>query len=126
VAREMIGYLIVRGGVHQEAYAKALPDLSGGVDVTKLLPVPEIDSDKFPDARKYMDKGFHRILYRFSPEDYKQIGEIWNGLSAIDGSDREVEDGIPEGGAVPDLAPVPPLFAPNVNAEDIEEIAKKL
>jgi Mn-containing catalase len=72
VAREMIGYLIVRGGVHQEAYAKALSDLSG-VDVTKLLPVPEIDSDKFPDARKYIDKGFHKILYRFSLDDYKQI-----------------------------------------------------
>ena len=84
VAREMIGYLIVRGGVHQEAYAKALSDLSGGVDVTKLLPVPEIDSDKFPDARKYMDKGFHRILYRFSPEDYKQLGDM-ERLSAIDG-----------------------------------------
>ena len=51
VAREMIGYLIVRGGVHQEAYAKALSDLSG-TDVPGLLPIPEIDSDKFPDARK--------------------------------------------------------------------------
>jgi Mn-containing catalase len=126
VAREMVGYLIVRGGVHQEAYAKALSDLSGGVDVTKLLPVPEIDSDKFPDARKYMDKGFHRILYRFSPDDYKELGQIWNGLSAIDGSEREVEDGIPEGGEVPDLSPAPPLYAPNVDAEAIEEIAKRL
>ena len=125
VAREMVGYLIVRGGVHQEAYAKALSDLSG-VDVTKLLPVPEIDSDKFPDARKYMDKGFHRILYRFSPEDYRQIGEIWNGISAIDGSEREVEDGPPEGGSVPDLEPAAPLYAPTVDAEDIEEIAKRL
>jgi Mn-containing catalase len=35
----MIGYLIVRGGVHQEAYAKALSDLSG-TDITGLLPVP--------------------------------------------------------------------------------------
>jgi manganese catalase len=61
VAREMIGYLIVRGGVHQEAYAKALSDLSGA-DVTKLLPVPEIDSTEFPYARKYVDQGFHRIL----------------------------------------------------------------
>ncbi len=56
VAREMIGYLIVRGGVHQEAYAKALSDLSG-VDVTKLLPVPEIESAKFPHARKYHGQG---------------------------------------------------------------------
>jgi manganese catalase len=125
VAREMVGYLIVRGGVHQEAYAKALSDLSG-VDVTKLLPVPEIDSNKFPDARKYMDRGFHRILYRFSPEDYRQIGEIWNGISAIDATEREVDDGIPEGGEVPDLSSAPPLYAPNVDAGDIEEIAKRL
>jgi len=126
VAREMVGYLIVRGGVHQEAYAKALSDISDGVDVTKLLPVPEIDSDKFPDARKYMDKGFHRILYRFSPDDYRELNKIWNGISAIDGSEREVEDGIPEGGEVPDLSPAAPLYAPNVDAEDIEEIAKRL
>jgi len=64
VAREMIGYLIVRGGVHQEAYAKALSDLSG-VDVTKLLPVPEIDSTKFPHARKYIRAGF--------PQDHVQL-----------------------------------------------------
>jgi Mn-containing catalase len=126
VAREMVGYLIVRGGVHQEAYAKALSDLSDGVDVTKQLPIPEIDNNKFPDARKYMDKGFHRILYRFSPDDYKEIGEIWNGLSAIDGAEREVEDGIPEGGEVPDLSPAPPLYAPNVDLGDIEDIAKRL
>ena len=125
VAREMVGYLIVHGGVHQEAYAKALSNLSG-VDVTKLLPVPEISSLQFPDAKKYMDKGFHRILYRFSPDDYKQIGEIWNGLQAETGEPREVQDGPPEGGEVPDLTPAPPLYAPNVNAEDIEEIAKRL
>jgi Mn-containing catalase len=111
--------------VHQEAYAKALSDLSG-VDVTKLLPVPEIDNDKFPDAKRYMDRGFHRFLYRFSPDDYRQIGEVWNGLSALDGSEREVRDGTPEGGQVPNLTPAPPLYAPNVNAKDIEEIAKRL
>ena len=125
VAREMVGYLIVRGGVHQEAYAKALSDLSG-VDVTKLLPVPEISSTQFPDAKKFMDRGFHRILYRFSPDDYRQIGEIWNGLQAETGEPREVLDGPPEGGEVPDLNPAPPIYAPGVNAEDIAEIAKRL
>ena len=67
---------MVRGRVYQEAYAKALSDLSGVVDVTKLLPVPEIDSAKFPHARELMDRGFHRILPRFSPNDSKQISEI--------------------------------------------------
>ncbi len=125
VAREMIGYLIVRGGVHQEAYAKALSDLSGA-DITKLLPVPEIRSDNFPHAKKFMDKGYHRFLYKFSPEDYNQIGEIWNGLQVDTGEPREVVNDIPEGGAVPDLNPAPALYAPGVNEGDIAEIAKRL
>ncbi len=124
-AREMVGYLIVRGGVHQEAYAKALGDLCG-IDATKLLPIPEIENSKFPHARKFMDKGYHRFMYRFTPDDYKQIGEIWNGPQAETGEEREVVDGIPEGGEVPDLNPIPEMFAPNVSAEEIEEIAKKL
>ena len=47
-----------------------------------------------------------------SPDDYKQIGEICNGLQA-------------ETGEVPNLTPAPALYAPAVNAEDIAEIAKK-
>jgi Mn-containing catalase len=124
VAREMIGYLIVRG-VHQEVYTKALSDLCG-VDITKLLPVPEIQSSDFPHARKFMDRGFHAKLYRFSPDDYKQLGEIWNGAQAETGDPREVVDGIPDGGEIPDLSPAPPLFAPGINVEDIQEIAKWL
>ena len=125
VAREMIGYLICRGGVHQEAYAKALGDLCG-VDATKLLPIPEIESKNFPHAKKFMDKGFHRFIYRFSPDDYKEIAQIWNGPQAETGEPREVLDDIPEGGPVPDLSHEPQVFAPGVNEEDVNEIAKKL
>lgn len=125
VAREMIGYLICRGGVHQEAYAKALGDLCG-VDATKLLPIPEIESKNFPHAKKFMDKGFHRFIYRFSPDDYKEIAQIWNGNQAETGEPREVLDGPPEGGPVPDLSHEPQVFAPGVNEEDVNEIAKKL
>ena len=39
---------------------------------------------------------------------------------------RQVDEGIPEGGEVPDLSPALPLYAPNLDAEDIEEIAKRL
>jgi Mn-containing catalase len=114
----------VAGGVHQEeAYAKTLSDLSG-VDITRLLPVPEISSTQFPDAKKYMDRGFHRILYCFST-DYRQIGEIWNSLQAETGEPREVQDGPPEGGEVPDHNPALPIYAPGVNAENIAEIARR-
>jgi Mn-containing catalase len=115
----------VRGGVHQEeAYAKTLSDLSG-VDITRLLPVPEISSTQFPDAKKFMDRDFHRILYRFSPDDYRQIGEIWNSLQAETGEPREVQVGPPEGGEVSDHNPSPPIYAPGVNAENIAEIARR-
>ncbi len=39
---------------------------------------------------------------------------------------REVQDGPPEGGEVPDLNPSPPIYAPGMNAEDIAEIASRL
>ncbi len=125
VARKMIGYLICRGGVHQEAYAKALSDLSG-TDVTKLLPIPDIKSETYPEARKFMDQGYHRFLYRFSPNDYQEMGKIWNGNQVDTGEPREVVDDIPEGGDVPDLTEVPEMFAPNIDAHDIEELGKRL
>lgn len=111
VAREMVGYLLVRGGVHIVAYAKALEKLTG-VDVGKLLPVPEISNKRFPDAKKYEDRGLHQILFRFSPDDYTQIGQIWNGSHPEDGSPLEVKDAIPEGATPPDLEEEPQLTAP--------------
>jgi len=38
----------------------------------------------------------------------------------------ELTDAALTAGAVTDLEPAPPLYAPSVNAEDIEEIAKRL
>ncbi len=49
VAREMIGYLLVRGGTHIVAFAKAL-EMATGVDVTKMLPIPNLDNRVFDDS----------------------------------------------------------------------------
>lgn len=125
VAREMIGYLLVRGGVHATAYAKALETLTG-VQVTKLLPIPNIENSKFPEARKYEAMGVHRRLYRFSPEDYKEIAKIWRGPSPAGDGELEVVDGPPAGGPIPDLPEIPEEFAPGLAPEEIAEIAKKL
>src|SRR5688500_2067948 len=111
VAREMVGYLLVRGGTHIVAYAKALEALSG-VDVGKLLPIPDISNKRFPEAKKHEAKGLHQILYRMSPDDYKQITEIWTGEHPEDGSPLRVEDGPPEGFDPPDLPAEPQLTAP--------------
>src|SRR5688572_6424203 len=128
-ARAMVGFLLVRGGVHIVAYAKALEKLSG-VEVGKLLPIPDISNKRFPESRKHEDKGLHRILYRFSEADYRRVGEVWNGPHPEDGQPLEVVQGPPEGGAVPDLDAEPQLTAPDgpdgPDASMLEEFASKI
>src|SRR5918993_797580 len=75
VASEMVGYLLVRGGVHIVSYAKAVEALSG-VDLGKLLPIPDISNKRFPEAKKHEAKGLHQVMYRMSPNDYKEISKI--------------------------------------------------
>jgi Mn-containing catalase len=130
-ARALTGFLLVRGGVHIVAYAKALEKLSG-VAVGKLLPIPDISNERFPEAKKHQDRGLHRILYRFSPEDYKRVGEIWNGEHPEDGSELVVEDGPPEGATPPNLDAEPQLTAPDgpdpsdLDQDMLEHYARKI
>jgi Mn-containing catalase len=128
LARELVGYLLVRGGVHIVAYAKALEKLTG-VNVGGLLPIPDISNKKFPESRKHEDAGLHRILYRFSPNDYREVVQIWNGPHPEDGSELTVQDGPPEGAPPPDLPEEPQLtspLGPDMDPDMIAHFAKKL
>jgi Mn-containing catalase len=125
VAREMVGYLLVRGGVHIVAYAKAL-EMATGVDMTKMLPIPNLDNNVFDTARKYESMGVHRKLYTWSDQDYRDIGLIWKGNHPSDGQPLEVVEGAPEGGPVPDLDELPEEFAPGISKEDFDLILKRL
>lgn len=124
-ARELVGYLLVRGGVHAVAYAKALEKITS-VDVTKMLPIPNLDNSKYTEAQKYEERGYHRKLYRFSDEDYLDLDKIWHGPSPSGDGELEVVDGLPEGGPIPDLNDVPEEFAPGFSEEDLMELAQKL
>jgi Mn-containing catalase len=127
-ARECVGFLLVRGGVHIVAYAKALEKLSG-VDVGKLLPIPDISNKRFPEAAKHEERGLHRILYQFHPEDYPRAGEVWNGAHPEDGSELEVVVDIPEGFDVPNLEAEPQLTAPigpDIDPEIFQDVATRL
>ena len=123
--RAMVGFLLVRGGVHIVAYARALEKLTGA-DLTKLFPIPDISNKKFPEARKLEEKGLHRIMFRFSVDDYKQVGQVWNGPHPEDGGELIVEDAIPAGFAPPDLDEEPQLTSPGIDPEMIAEIAARL
>jgi Mn-containing catalase len=124
-ARAMIGYLLVRGGVHVVAYARALEKLTGA-DLGKLFPIPDLSNKKFPEAKKLEDQGLHQIMFRFSPSDYGRIGEIWNGPHPEDGSELRVEDTIPEGFDPPELPEEPQLNAPGIDPEMLQEMAKRV
>src|SRR3712207_923479 len=71
-ARALTGYLLVRGGVHQVAYARALEYISGA-DISKLFPTPRIPTAKIPECQPHIAAGEHKKLYRFSTKDYHEL-----------------------------------------------------
>jgi Mn-containing catalase len=125
-ARELCGYLLVRGGVHVVAYAKALEKVTG-VNVMNMLPIPDLDNSKFDHAKKYEDEGSHLKLYRFSDDDYGLLNRIWTGPTPVGPpGELEVVDGVPEGGEIPDLEHIPEEFAPGFDEEQFRELSKRL
>jgi Mn-containing catalase len=125
-ARTMIGYLLVRGGVHQAAYGLALEKLTG-VNMTKMLPMPNIDNAKFTHTQLWESRGEHAKLYTFSPEDYLNLGGIWSGTADwADGAELQVVQGHPEGGAAPEGTPNQSGFSPDYAPEEIFDIAARL
>jgi Mn-containing catalase len=124
-ARALTGYLLCRGGVHQIAYARAIERLTGA-DLTKLFPTPRIPTDKIPECQPHIKRGEHKRLYRFSPDDYREIVAVFNGPHPETGEELEVADGPPEGALPNDLPPQTAVFAPGYSPAEISEIATKL
>jgi len=125
-ARALTGYLLVRGGVHQVAYARALERLTGA-DLMKLFPTPRIPTDSIPECQPHIKKGLHRTLFRFSPEDFMEVKAVFNGPHPETGEDLVVADEpMPEGAPAFDLPAQEAVFAPGPAPEEIAEIAAKL
>jgi Mn-containing catalase len=125
-ARALTGYLLVRGGVHQVAYARALENLTGA-DLMKLFPSPRIPTDSIPECQPHIKRGEHLKLYRFSPEDFQEVKAVFNGPHPETGEDLIVADEIaPEGAPAYDLPPQEAVFAPDPDPEMIAEVAAKL
>ena len=125
-ARALTGYLLVRGGVHQVAYARALERLTGA-DLMKLFPSPRIPTEKIPECQPHIQRGEHLKLYRFSVTDYKEIAAVFNGPHPETGEElRIAEESQPEGAPPFDLPSQEAVFAPGPYPEEISEIAARL
>jgi Mn-containing catalase len=124
-ARALTGYLLVRGGVHQVAYARAVERLTG-TDLSKLFPTPKIPTEKIPECQPHIQRGEHLKLYRFSPRDYQELAAVFTGPHPETGESLVVEQGPPEGAPPHDLPPQPDVFAPGYAPEEIAEIAQRL
>lgn len=125
VVKRLTGYLLCRGGVHQLAYAVALEKITG-VNVPKMLPIPDIRTDKIPECREFIEKGLHRSLYRFSDDDFKHIGAVFNGTHPEDGQPLEVREGTLEGHPLADLPPAPASGIPSFDMDEMKEITARL
>ena len=125
-ARALTGYLLVRGGVHQVAYARALERLTGS-DLMKLFPSPRIPTEKIPECKPHIDRGEHLKLYRFSEDAFHEASAVFNGPHPETGEELVVADEPhPEGAPAHDLPPQPDVFAPSYAPEEIVEIAQQL
>ena len=127
--RAVCGYLLVRGSVHAHAYALAIQQITGA-NVKAILPTPNIPLDKIPECRPWLEQGSHRKLYRFSPNDYKEMAGVWgHGETALPTDppgELEVVDGHPDGGHIPDLSGSGEAFTPDYAPQELFEVASKL
>src|ERR1700710_2247586 len=125
-ARALTGYLLVRGGVHQVAYARAVENLTGA-DLMKLFPSPRIPTDKIPESQPHIEKGEHTKLYRFSPSDYNELAAVFNGPHPETGEELFLaEEAHPEGAPPFDLPAEPAVFAPGPDPEMLADVSAKL
>ena len=113
-ARALTGFLLVRGGVHQVAYARALENLTGA-DMHKLFPAPRIPTEKIPECWPHIRQGLASQAFRFSPEDYLELAAVFNGTHPETGEQLQVIDDPIEGVPANDLPRSPRCSLPTTH-----------
>lgn len=114
-ARATVAYLIARDEAHQKVFAKALETL--GVNWGKVLPIPAVDTSKYPEVRKLMEQGVHIYQHHWRL-DRSEMGRIYQGASPThDGTTVTTSDKPPQGFTIPESASRPEEFSPGLPPE---------
>ena len=112
--RATVSYLIVRDLAHEKVFAKALETL--GVEWNKSLPVPKVDTSKMPEVIELEELNLHNQQWTMTDEQ-SGLSLIFNGESPFKDGQLETLDGLPEGGAIPNLPEAPQEFSPGLDKE---------
>jgi hypothetical protein len=83
--------------------------------------VPRIPTEKIPECRPHLERGEHLKLYRFSPDDDKEVVAVFRGAHPETGEELRVEHPAPEGFAWPDAPAQEDVFAPDYAPDEIAE-----
>ena len=125
-ARQMLGYLFTRGGVHARAYAMALEKLTGVEMKPRCCPSPtsRIRScpSRSPSRRMAGTAGSIASRTRTTPASR----QIWNGQHPDGSGELVIVDGPPDGGKMNDYEGISEAFVPEYSKEEFFEIANKL
>ena len=78
-AREMLGYLFVRGGVHAVAYAQGAGEADRRRTQARCSRSREIREQDSRSASRSSSKGLHREALPVRPDDYRDLRAIWKG-----------------------------------------------
>jgi Mn-containing catalase len=116
-ARALTGYLLVRGGVHQVAYARALENLTGA-QLMKLFPSPRIPTAKIPECKPHRGRRAPSSCTgsrRTTTGDRRRLQRQASGA----GEDLMVIDEAPEGFPPMDLPSQTDVFAPGYEPDEI-------
>ena len=127
-ARACVGFLLVRGGVHIVAYAKALEKLTG-VDVGKLLPIPDISNKRFPEAASTRPEDCTGSCTSSAPRTTRARARSGTARTRRTGASSKCRSGAPEGFDPPDLDAEPQLTAPvgpDIDPEMFQDVADRL
>ena len=78
------------------------------------------------DFTSGLHRGSHLTLYRFTPDDYKEVVAVFKGTHPETGGELRVEHPAPEGFPWPEEPAEKDVFAPDYAPGEIAEIAEKL
>ncbi len=123
-ARALTGYLLVRGGVHQVAYARAVEKLTGA-DMTKLFPAPRIPTAKIPECKPHIEAACTACSTASRRATTRRSPRSSTARTPRPARTSVVEDGRRRASCPNDLPSQPDVFAPDHAPEEIAEIAQR-